>query len=153
MYQSDYIMRMIEMLGVMWRRLLAALRAVRPEEALQIANEAVGLVAETTPDLIDALDAKSLVAFLSAGGALDVEKAALLAAVLDQRGKALDALDRYDEAQVQWEKAAALREAALAADPERYEAVMEALASVDERPLEDGRLTVEEAPETGGPSR
>lgn len=130
MYQSDYILRMIEMLGVLWRRLLATLRAVRPEEALRLAEEAVGVVAETPAELIDALDAESLVAFLSAGGRLDVEKAALLATVLQQRGKALDLLGRAEEADVQWAKGAALEAAARAVDPDRFDEVLAALSGV-----------------------
>ncbi len=132
MYQQDYILRMIEMLGTLWRRLLQALRAVRPEEALTIAERAAGTVAETDLSLIDALTPASLVALLSAGGQLDAVKAVLLGRVLEQRAAALDALDRAPEADAQREKARALLGAAHAVAPEIVAQVDAALDGLSE---------------------
>lgn len=123
---------MIEMLGTLWRRLLHALRLVKPEEALTIAEQAAGMVAETDLGLIDALTPASVVALLSAGGELDAAKAALLGRVLELRAAALDALDRAPEAMAQRDKARVLLDAADSAAPGIVSRVDEALGGLAE---------------------
>lgn len=119
MYQSDYILRMIEGLGVMLRRMLDMLRQARPEEALHIAEEAVSVVADAPLTLVDALGPDGLVQYLSAGGQLDLDRAILLARSLLARAEAYDAAERIEEADAQREKADALLHAARSVDAER----------------------------------
>ncbi len=127
MYQSDYILRQIEQLGTVLRRLLDMLRQARPEEALQLAEEAVSFVADAPLVLLDALGPDGLVQYLSAGGQLDVDRAVLLARTLNERAQAYDAGERFDEADGQREKAEALLHAAQKVDAERVRHVLEML--------------------------
>lgn len=69
MYQSDWLLRQIEQMGDALRRLLAALREHRPEEAIELSREAVLELLDTDPGLVDALTGDGLVRVLSAGGA------------------------------------------------------------------------------------
>lgn len=113
MYQSDWILRQIEMLGVAFRRMLNALREHRPDEVLEVSREAAGELIETDADLVDALTGDGLVALLSAGGSLDVFKAHMLGELLAARVEALEALGRPAEAARERDRAFALLRAAL----------------------------------------
>lgn len=113
MYQSDWILRQIEMLGVAFKRMLSALREHRPDEVLEVSREAAGELLETDTALIDALTAGGLVALLSAGGALDVFRAHMLGELLAARAEALGELGRPAEAARERDRALALLRAAL----------------------------------------
>lgn len=89
MYQSDWLLRQIEQMGDVLRRLVAALREHRPEEAVALAREAVEDLLDTSVDTIDALSGDGLVTMLSAGGVLDTFRAHMLAEVLMARAEAL----------------------------------------------------------------
>lgn len=102
MYQSDWILRQIEMMGLAFRRLADALRERRPEEALEVSREAVGELLDGDPSLIDHMTGEGLVALLSAGGALDAFKAHVLAELLVARSNAYAELGRRDAAE--WER-------------------------------------------------
>ncbi|MDH4140056.1 MAG: hypothetical protein OEV43_05730 [Coriobacteriia bacterium] len=127
MYQTDYILRMIEQVGTLLRRMLDALRVARPEEALQIADEAVLVVTDTPPELIDALGPEGVVQFFAAGGQLDLERAVLLAHVLHGRATAFEELGKDSKADAQREKADALLAAAREIDEDRVEALLDML--------------------------
>ena len=70
MYQSDWLLRQIEQMGDVLRRLVAALREQRPDDAVTLSRSAVGELLGTDPDLIDALSGDGLVTMLSARGRL-----------------------------------------------------------------------------------
>ena len=89
MYQSDWLLRQIEQMGAALRRMLAALREHRPEDAVALSREAVEELLDTDPDLIEALSGDGLVTMLSAGGTLDTFRAHMLAEVLAARAEAL----------------------------------------------------------------
>lgn len=89
MYQTDWLLRQIEQMGDVLRRLVAALRERRPEEVVSLAGDAIGQLLDTDPVLIDALSAEGLVTLLSAGGALDTFRAHMLAELLIARADAL----------------------------------------------------------------
>ncbi len=132
MLQSDYILRLIEQVGTLLRRMLKS-RGESPEEALQTAEEALRLTANAEPSLVDALTPESLVTFLAAGGELDAARAVLLARVLEARADAFEATGHAAVADAQREKADALWEAARIAAPD---AVDETLARLDRLDLE-----------------
>lgn len=88
MYQTDWLLRQIEQMGDVLRRLLAALREHRPADAIQLSREAVGELLDTDPDLIDSLSDAGLLALLSAGGSLDTFRAHMLAELLVARADA-----------------------------------------------------------------
>ncbi|MDO8987545.1 MAG: hypothetical protein Q7V14_04910, partial [Coriobacteriia bacterium] len=97
MYQQDYILRQIEMMGALIRRMLSAIHVGKTEESLEMVEqmlEEIGI----SPDLADSLPAEGLLAMLSAGGELDYGRAALLAAALNGRAAALDASELSDRA-------------------------------------------------------
>lgn len=111
MYQTDWLLRQIEQMGDVLRRLVAALREHRPEEAIALSREAVEGLLDTGPDLIDVLSGEGLVTLLSAGGALDTFRAHMLAELLMARADALSMLGRTAEAVAQRERARVLLEA------------------------------------------
>ena len=111
MYQTDWLLRQIEQMGDVLRRLVAALREHRPEEAIALSREAVEGLLDTGPDLIDVLSGEGLVTLLSAGGALDTFRAHMLAELLMARADALSMLGRTAEAAAQRERARVLLEA------------------------------------------
>lgn len=89
MYQSDWILRQIELLGTLLKRMLAALREQRPDEVLRLAEEAIGEVLDLDVSLVDSLAPEALPALLGAGGEIDPERATLLGEVLAMRAAAL----------------------------------------------------------------
>ncbi|MHB1451965.1 MAG: hypothetical protein ACYCXR_09120, partial [Coriobacteriia bacterium] len=89
MYQTDWLLRQIEQMGDVLRRLIAALREHRPDDAIALSREAVEDLLDTDADLIDALTGEGLVTLLSAGGTLDTFRAHMLAELLVARADAL----------------------------------------------------------------
>jgi len=116
-YQSDYILRIIAQLGGLLRRAIAELRN-DPAESLRLAEEAVRASSDAGLTLIDALSAEGLVAYVSAGGDVDVARAVVLARALHARAEALDAGGNAAGAAEQRAKADALLAAAQAAHPD-----------------------------------
>ncbi len=113
MYQSDWLLRQIEQMGDVLRRLVAALREHRPEDAIELAREAAGDLLETDPDLIDALSGEGLVALLSAGGSIDTFRAHMLGELLVARAEALAMAGLPDAAAAERVRARVLLDALL----------------------------------------
>jgi len=107
-YQTDWLLRQIEQMGDVLRRLVAALREHRPGEAIALSREAVEGLLDTDPDLIDALTGDGLVTLLSAGGALDTFRAHMLAELLMARADALAMQGRIADASAQRQRARSL---------------------------------------------
>jgi len=132
-YQSDWILRQIEMLGVMFKRMVNALREHRPDEVLEVSRDAAGELLETDADLIDVLTGNGLVALLSAGGSLDVFRAHMLGELLAARVEALEDLGRPVEAARERDRALALLRAALpSAEDEEADRVGEVIGWLEE---------------------
>ena len=89
MYQTDWLLRQIEQMGDVLRRLIAALREHRPADAIALSHDAVAELLGTDDDVLDALSGEGLVTLLSAGGALDTFRAHMLAELLVARADAL----------------------------------------------------------------
>lgn len=133
MYQQDYILRQIEMMGVLMRRMLDAIREGRPDESLELVEQTLTELG-AGPELIDSLPVEGLLAMLSAGGQLDTGRAALLGIALMSRSAGLEASGHAEEAARDKMRAQILLDvSAGTADP----AVLEALASLQ---AEAGRL-------------
>ncbi|MBN2847128.1 MAG: hypothetical protein JXP72_01620 [Coriobacteriia bacterium] len=113
MYQSDWLLRQIEMMGDAFRRLLAALREHRPDDALEVSREAIGELLETDPGVVDMLGPEGLVTLLSAGGSLDVFRAHMLGELLAARAAAQDELGHAGAAAADRHRARVLLEATL----------------------------------------
>ncbi|TLM80263.1 MAG: hypothetical protein FDZ70_01420 [Actinobacteria bacterium] len=147
MYQSDYILRLIEQVGTAFRRQLAAIREHRPEDALEASDEAVAAALGAPAVLAYQLTVEGLVGMLRPGGTLDVERVVLLAEVLEARSKALDAAGRRDEAGDMLRRAGALRIAAtVEAGEERVAEVRAAVLAAAERVPDDAVVTPPDAP-------
>ncbi len=123
MYQSDWLLRQIEMLGHAFGRLLDALREHRPHEAVEVTREAIGELLDTDPAMLDGLTGDGLVTLLSPGGTLDVFRAHMLGELLSARASALEDLADPGAAAAERDRARALLAAALplseGADAER----------------------------------
>ena len=112
-YQSDWILRQIEMMGLAFKRLLDALREHRPEEAVEVSREAAGELLDVDPAMLDQLTGAGLVVMLSAGGSLDVFRAHMLGELLAARAEAYAELGNDDGAAHERGRALALLRAAL----------------------------------------
>lgn len=115
MYESDYILRMVELMGIAFRRMLAAIAEQRSGDALAIARRAMEQLMGTSPEALDRLTGEGLLTLLSAGGELDVFHGRLLAELLEHRADAFDAAGEPVRAAAERERARTLR-AALPAD-------------------------------------
>jgi len=111
-YQSDWLLRQIEQMGDVLRRLVNALREHRPDDAIEISREAAGELLGTDPDVVDALTGDGLVTLLSAGGALDTFRAHMLGELLMARAEALAMAGTPAAADAERARARALLEAA-----------------------------------------
>ncbi|MBU4555349.1 MAG: hypothetical protein KJ747_00565 [Actinobacteria bacterium] len=111
MYQQDYILRQIEMMGALLRRMLAAIHVGKADESLEMVEQMLDEIG-ISPDLADSLPAEGLLAMLTAGGELDYGRAALLAAALSGRAEAFDANEQSDRAAQERVKADTLMSAA-----------------------------------------
>lgn len=118
MYQQDYILRIIEQLGVLLRRMRKALREQRPEEAVDASTEALGLVLDTDPRVADSLTAESLVALLGAGGQLDTRRCLALGEVFTMRAAALRDVGREQAAAAAGHKAYVVLNAVIDHEPD-----------------------------------
>lgn len=92
MYQQDYILRLIEQVGAVIRRMLHAIAEERPEHALDASDEAMGLVLDMEPRFVESLSGQSIVALLGAGGRLDSKRALALGEVFLRRAQARAAI-------------------------------------------------------------
>lgn len=96
MYQQDYILRQIEMMGVLMRRMLDAILNREPDEAQAMIEETLEELG-AGPDLADSLPAEGLLAVFSAGGGLDAPRVALLGRALVARAEVFAAKGRAEE--------------------------------------------------------
>lgn len=146
MYQQDYILRQIEMLGSLLRRMLQSIREGRTGEPLEMIDEIFEDIAGSGPDLIDALPVEGLLAMLSAGGQLDEGRTALLGMLLLERATAYEAVGDLAAAASERSRGSALLAAIPAeADPEMLGAIRSLRVS-----LEDGAVSLGRP--SGGPA-
>ena len=88
MFQSDYILRIIGQVGIMLGRIISALREARPEDALELTDEAMGMVLDVDPDIAMSLTGDGLLAFMGAGGDPDPVQSLSLGEILLRRAQA-----------------------------------------------------------------
>ena len=112
MFQSDYILRMIEQMGQMLRRILDRLAEQRPEEALELTDEAVGMALDVDPDTALQLTGDGLLMLMGAGGEPDPKQALLLGEVLALRAQARADLGQVAQATQEAGRARVILEAA-----------------------------------------
>lgn len=135
MYQQDYILRLIEMMGAAFRRMLEAIRENRPAEALETYRDSVGELFDMDPGLVDAMAGPGLVALLGMGGRFDAVRARLLGELLYARSEALYVAGDMDGVVRDRERAAdVLRAAFPHADDDEVERISELLRWLDEPP-------------------
>lgn len=111
MYESDYILRMIDLMGIAFRHMLDAIAEQRSGDALQIARRAMEQLMGMGPDALDRLTGEGLLTMLSAGGDLDAFHGRLLAELLERRADAYEAHDEPVRAAAERERARVLRAA------------------------------------------
>jgi hypothetical protein len=87
-YEKDYILRVIDMAGVMLRAMLAAVREHRPDQVEETSREALTIILGIPPSLSDSLTPGGLVTMLSVGGAFDAKRGRLAAEVFVRRVQA-----------------------------------------------------------------
>jgi hypothetical protein len=87
-YETDYILRIIQQMGAILRRMTEELRGEQPGEVYATSREALQLLLGLPPTLADTLTADGLVALLSPGGMFDPERGRLAAEVFVRRVQA-----------------------------------------------------------------
>jgi hypothetical protein len=87
-YEEDYLLRIIHMMGIFLRAMLAALREHRPDDVRETAGEALTLLLGVPPALSDSLTPDGFVTLLSVGGRFEVKRGVLAAEVLVRRAQA-----------------------------------------------------------------
>jgi tetratricopeptide (TPR) repeat protein len=100
--QQDYILRMIEQLGVFVRRVTGLKQEGKTEEAFQTIGEAFGSMGGLNASLVHALSEDDLINLLRARGAIDSDRCLALgellreeALIYDELGQPEEALPRY----------------------------------------------------------
>lgn len=88
MYQSDYILRVIEQLGTLVKRMLDAIAEARPEDVSELSEEALGLALDLDPDVALALTGEGLLTFMGTSGDIDPGQALIVGQVLVCRAQA-----------------------------------------------------------------
>ncbi|HEY5549038.1 MAG TPA: hypothetical protein VIL17_05540 [Coriobacteriia bacterium] len=88
MYETDYILRIIQQVGAILRRMIEQMRGEHPGEVFETSREALQLLLGLPPSLADSLTADGLVALLSPGGMFDPERGRLVAEVFVRRAQA-----------------------------------------------------------------
>lgn len=88
MYETDYILRIIQQMGAILRRMIEQARGEHPGEVFDTSREALQLLLGLPPALADSLTADGLVALLSPGGMFDPERGRLVAEVFVRRAQA-----------------------------------------------------------------
>ncbi len=114
MYQTDYLMRIIQQAGMLLRAMRNALAGDRPDEATDLSQEALQLILGVQPGLVEQLTVDGLIALLSVGGEVDPTRARLAAEVYVRRAQAAALRDDHAAAAPDIEKAAKLIEVVLA---------------------------------------
>ncbi len=134
MFQSDYILRVIEQLGVLVRAMLDALREARPEEALRLSEEALGLGLGLDADVALALTGEGLLSFMGAGGEIDPTQALMVGESLFVRARAWALAGDPQRQRTETERARVVLEAVRAsgADEQSVRAT-ELLAALDDQ--------------------
>ena len=130
MYETDYILRIIQQMGAILRRMMEEMRGERPGEVYDTSREALQLLLGIPPTLTDSLTAEGLVALLSPGGMFDPERGRLAAEIFVRRAQAGTLLG--DEAGVAVDRAKALRLISLTIANGNDEDVDEARALAEE---------------------
>jgi hypothetical protein len=87
-YETDYILRIIQQMGAILRRMMEEMRGERPGEVYDTSRDALRLLLGIPPTLTDSLTADGLVALLSPGGMFDPERGRLAAEVFVRRAQA-----------------------------------------------------------------
>jgi hypothetical protein len=117
-YEQDYILRLIQRVGVFLRAIASALREHRPEDALELSEEALHHITGLSSDAATTTSISNLLLILSAGGRVDVKRAILLAEVFAERAEAFQQQGDRRAVERELAKARALAEAAAAAAPD-----------------------------------
>jgi tetratricopeptide (TPR) repeat protein len=102
--QQDYILRMIEQLGVFVRRVTGLRQEGKTEEALNAIGEAFGSMGGLNASLIHALSEDDLINLLRARGAIDSDRCLALAELLREEADIYEDLGQHAEAQPRYLK-------------------------------------------------
>jgi hypothetical protein len=109
-YQSDYVLRIIEQMGVALRRAFERYRDGGDSDSLELTHEAIGLVVDMDPNLFLRLSPPSMVSFVEISG-FDDRLVVKLVEALRLEGDILEGEGNLVEAGVRREQADALAEA------------------------------------------
>lgn len=96
MYEQDYILRIIQQMGVMLRAMIAGIREQRPDDVRATSREALTLLLGVPPELTDSLTPEGLITLMSVGGVFEAKRGLLAAEVFVRRAQA-DAMSGLTE--------------------------------------------------------
>lgn len=88
MYEEDYILRVIDQMGIMLRAMLSEVRQKKTEQVYETSRESMQVLLGLPPTVAETLTADGFVAMLSVGGEFDTKRGRLVAEVLTRRAQA-----------------------------------------------------------------
>lgn len=114
MHETDDLASVIQQAGVILRAMTESLANSRPNEVTALSAEALALVLDIDPSIVDSLTVDGLVDDLSSDGDIDVKRARLAAEAYVRRVQAGVLRGEYDRTTPDMDKAARLIELVLA---------------------------------------
>jgi tetratricopeptide (TPR) repeat protein len=103
--QQDYILRMIQQLGVFVRRVTGLREEGKTDEALHATGEAFGSMGGLNASLVHALSEDDLIHLLRARGAIDSDRCLALAEILREEASIYDDLGQPEQSLPRYLKA------------------------------------------------
>jgi hypothetical protein len=113
-HETDDLASVIQQAGVILRAMTESLANSRPNEVTALSAEALALVLDIDPSIVDSLTVDGLVDNLSSDGDIDVKRARLAAEAYVRRVQAGVLRGEYDRTTPDMDKAARLIELVLA---------------------------------------
>jgi len=95
--QQDYVLRMIQQLGVFMRRVVGLREEGKTEEALQATSDAYGTMGGLNSSLVHALSEDDLIHLLRARGAMDSDRCLALAEILREEANIYEDLGQPEQ--------------------------------------------------------
>ena len=129
MYEDDYILRVIDQMGIMLRAMLNEVRLNKTEQVYKLSQDSLQLLLGLPTSVAETLTGDGYVAMLSVGGGFDTKRGRLTAEVLVRRAQAAEQAGEHERSLAERAKAEHLITLVLADGDDDDRAEAEALAA------------------------
>lgn len=96
MYEDDYILRVIDQMGILLRAMLNEVRLNKTEQVYKTSQDSLQLLLGLPTSVAETLTADGYVAMLSVGGGFDTKRGRLTAEVLLRRAQAAELAGEHE---------------------------------------------------------